>query len=181
MLTDKFNNDSDVDFIVDFEPIELAQYADNYYDLKFSLENILQKPVDLLEEKAIKNPYFRQVVDKQRQLIYGHWNQNLALRYFKRNKGNREFFADRPKDFILYQNDIRTKRAIERNIEIIGEAMNRILNKDMSIEFSNARKIVDTRNRIIHGYDTVSDDIIWSIVIKHIPILQTEIQKLLNE
>jgi len=91
------------------------------------------------------------------------------------------FFADRPKDFALYQNDIRTKRAVERNVEIIGEAMNRILNKDAIIEFSNARKIVDTRNRIIHGYDTVSDEIIWGIVIKHILILQTEIQTLLNE
>ena len=59
--------------------------------------------------------------------------------------------------------------------------MNRILNKDTTIAFSNARKIVDTRNRIIHGYDTVSDDIIWSIVIKHIPTLEPEIQKLLNE
>jgi uncharacterized protein with HEPN domain len=91
------------------------------------------------------------------------------------------FFADRPKHFSVYQNDLRTKRAVERNIGIIGEAMNRILNKDVNIQFSNARKIVDTRNRIIHGYDTVSDDIIWSIVIKHIPILKTEIQNLLNE
>jgi len=90
------------------------------------------------------------------------------------------FFADRPKDFVIYQNDIRTKRAVERNIEIIGEAMSRILNTDETIEFSNARKIVDTRNRIIHGYDTVSDDIIWSIVVKHIPILKAEIEKLLN-
>lgn len=91
------------------------------------------------------------------------------------------YFADRPKDFNIYQNDIKTKRAIERDVEIIGEAMSRILNKDASFEFSNARKIVDTRNRIIHGYDSVSDEIIWGIVIKHIPILQTEIQNLLNE
>jgi uncharacterized protein with HEPN domain len=91
------------------------------------------------------------------------------------------FFADRPKDFDLYQSDTRTKRAVERNVEIIGEAMNRILNKDATIEFSNVRKIVNTRNRIIHGYDTVSDEIIWGIVIKHLPILQTEIQTLLNE
>ncbi len=91
------------------------------------------------------------------------------------------FFVDVPKDFNAYQNDLKTKWAVERNIEIVGEAMNRILNKDTAIEFSNARKIVNTRNRIIHGYDTVSDDIIWSIVIKHIPILKTEIQNLLNE
>jgi uncharacterized protein with HEPN domain len=91
------------------------------------------------------------------------------------------FFADRPKNIPSFQSDIRTKRAVERNIEIIGEAMNRILNTDMTIEFADARKIVNTRNRIIHGYDTVSDDIIWSIVITHLPILETEIQSLLNE
>lgn len=91
------------------------------------------------------------------------------------------FFADRPKDFTVYQNDIRTKRAVERNIEIIGEAMNRILNRNANVEFSNARNIVNTRNRIIHGYDTVSDDIIWSIVIKHLPTLETEIRNLLKE
>ena|SRR6266487_5368081 len=70
VLTGGFNND--IDLIVNFEPIDIAQYADNYYDFKFSLEDVLKKPIDLLEEKAIKNPYFRQVVDKQRQLIYGH-------------------------------------------------------------------------------------------------------------
>ncbi len=59
--------------------------------------------------------------------------------------------------------------------------MKRILNKDASIVFSNSRKIVDTRNRIIHGYDTVSDDIIWSIVIKHLPTLETEIRKFVND
>ncbi len=91
------------------------------------------------------------------------------------------FFADRPKDFTVYQNDIRTKRAVERNIEIIGEAMNRILNRDTTIEFTDARNIVNTRNRIIHGYDTVSDDIVWSIVIKHLPTLEKEIRDLLNE
>lgn len=72
VLTDRFNESSDIDFIVDFEPIDIVQYADNYYNLKFSLEDILKKPIDLLEEKAIKNPYFRQVVDNQRRLIYGH-------------------------------------------------------------------------------------------------------------
>jgi uncharacterized protein with HEPN domain len=80
----------------------------------------------------------------------------------------------------IYQDDIRTKRAVERNIEIIGEAMNRILTKDATILLSNSRKIVDTRNRIIHGYDIVSDQIIWGIVINHLPILKTEIEKLLN-
>lgn len=91
------------------------------------------------------------------------------------------FFSDRPKDFINYQNDLRTKRAVERNIEIIGEAINRILKHDEPIALTNSRKIVDTRNRIIHGYDNVSDDVIWGIVIRHLPILQAEVRDLLEE
>ena len=70
-LTEKYNADSDIDFVVDFEPIELSMYADNYYDLKFSLQDILKKPIDLLEDQAIKNPYFRASINLQKKLIYG--------------------------------------------------------------------------------------------------------------
>jgi uncharacterized protein with HEPN domain len=91
------------------------------------------------------------------------------------------FFNDSTKEFAKYQNDLRTKRAVERNIEIIGEALSRILKRDETIIITNSRKIVDTRNRIIHGYDSVSDEVIWGIIIRHLPILQTEIQELLGE
>lgn len=90
------------------------------------------------------------------------------------------FFIEVPKTFSNYQTDIRTRRAVERNIEIIGEALHRVLLKHPDITIANARKIVDTRNRIIHGYDSVSDEIIWSIVIKYLPILKSEVQALLN-
>ena len=91
------------------------------------------------------------------------------------------FYIDQEKEFTVYQVDIKTKRAVERNVEIIGEAMNRILKKETTIAITNSRKLVDVRNRIIHGYDSVSDDIIWGIVIKYLPILQNEIETLLNE
>lgn len=71
ILTDRFNSESDIDLIVDFSNIEVEDYADNYFDFKFSLQDILKRPIDLLEEKAIKNPYFKQTVNQQRQLIYG--------------------------------------------------------------------------------------------------------------
>ena len=71
VLTDKFNSGSDIDLIVEFQPLDVLDYADNYFVLKFSLENILKRPIDLLKEKAIKNPYFRQNIDAQKQLIYG--------------------------------------------------------------------------------------------------------------
>jgi uncharacterized protein with HEPN domain len=64
---------------------------------------------------------------------------------------------------------------VERNIEIIGEAVSRILKKDAGFKNLNAHKIVGTRNRIVQGYDKISDDLIWSIVINHLPKLKTEV------
>lgn len=71
VLTDKFKDSSDVDLIVSFDKVKIDDYANNYYNLKFSLEDIFKRPVDLLEEKALKNPYFNKLVEKQRQLVYG--------------------------------------------------------------------------------------------------------------
>lgn len=71
VVTDKFNDSSDIDLIVDFESISLDTYADNYFDLKFSLEELLKRNVDLLENQAIKNPYFKKSVDASKSLIYG--------------------------------------------------------------------------------------------------------------
>lgn len=73
VINDKFNANSDIDLIVDFEKIKVEDYADNYFDLKFSLQDIFKRPVDLLEEQAIKNPYFLKNLHKQKQLIYGRY------------------------------------------------------------------------------------------------------------
>jgi uncharacterized protein with HEPN domain len=69
-------------------------------------------------------------------------------------------FIAKIRDFDEFKDDIKTQRATERNIEIIGEAVKRILNSSQYFPLENARKIVDTRNRIIHGYDSVSTEII---------------------
>ena len=90
-------------------------------------------------------------------------------------------FLPADRQFSSFQKDLKTKRAVERNIEIIGEAMSRILKIKPDILISDSRKIVDTRNRIIHGYDTVSEEVIWLIVIKYLPILYQEIQQLIFE
>ncbi|NDA62805.1 MAG: nucleotidyltransferase [Chitinophagia bacterium] len=71
ILTADFNNKSDIDLIVDFKEMDVADYADNYFDLKFSLQNIFNRSVDLLEEQAIKNPYFKQALNQQKELVYG--------------------------------------------------------------------------------------------------------------
>jgi uncharacterized protein with HEPN domain len=90
-----------------------------------------------------------------------------------------EFLPDK-KDFFQFKKDLKTKRAIERNMEIIGEAANRILKQQPDISITDIKKIIDTRNRIIHGYDSVSDDVIWSIVVKYLPKLQEEVIALLS-
>jgi uncharacterized protein len=71
-LRDDFNEKSDIDFIVDFDGVSIENYADNYFDLKFLLEDRINRPIDLIEEKAIKNPFFKQNIDKSKVLIYGH-------------------------------------------------------------------------------------------------------------
>ena len=91
------------------------------------------------------------------------------------------FLSDGPKDLNEYQADIKTKRAVERNLTIIGEAMNRILKVDGDFEITHARKIVDFRNRAIHGYDSLADGAIWEIVSKFMPLLEKEVSSLLNE
>ncbi len=71
VLNEKFNDKSDVDLIVNFEEIELLAYADNFFDFKFSLEKIFNRTIDLLEEEAIKNPFFLKSINKHKRLIYG--------------------------------------------------------------------------------------------------------------
>ncbi|MDZ7608357.1 MAG: HepT-like ribonuclease domain-containing protein [Cyclobacteriaceae bacterium] len=89
-------------------------------------------------------------------------------------------FLPADRNFFTFQKDLKTRKAVERNIEIIGEAMDRLLRADPSIKITDSRKIVDTRNRIIHGYDSVSEDIIWLIVNRHLPIFEKEVKKLLK-
>ncbi|MCK5209192.1 MAG: nucleotidyltransferase domain-containing protein [Cyclobacteriaceae bacterium] len=71
ILSDKFKKNSDIDFLVDFSEVDIYDYADNYFSLKKSLEKLLKRQIDLLENKAIKNPYLRQSIDSSKKIIYG--------------------------------------------------------------------------------------------------------------
>jgi uncharacterized protein with HEPN domain len=90
------------------------------------------------------------------------------------------FLGEKPKNFFEYQKDKKTKRAVERSIEIIGEAVNRILKENPDISIENARNIVGTRNRIIHSYDSISDTLIWSIITIHLPKLKEEVMRMIE-
>ncbi len=70
VLTERFNEKSDIDLIVDIDSDDPFEYADNYFNLKFALEDLIKRPIDLLENKAIKNPYIKQNIDQSKSLIY---------------------------------------------------------------------------------------------------------------
>lgn len=91
-----------------------------------------------------------------------------------------EIFIGEPKLFSNFQKNLMLQHAVERNIEIMGEAMSKILKIDPDINITNARKVVVARNFIIHNYRAVEETEIWSIVIKHLPILKQEVEVLLE-
>jgi predicted nucleotidyltransferase len=70
VLTAKFSDSSDIDFIVDIASSDPLEYADNYFNLKFALEELLKRQIDLLENKAIKNQYLKENIDKSKSLLY---------------------------------------------------------------------------------------------------------------
>lgn len=91
-----------------------------------------------------------------------------------------DFLGDN-RSFNDYKSNKLLKRGIERELEIIGEAISKILKIDDTINISDSRRIVDLRNWIIHGYDRVDDVIIWGIISRDIPLLKKQIEKLIEE
>lgn len=90
------------------------------------------------------------------------------------------FMEGRPREYSTFCNDILFRRGVERNMEIMGEAMNQALKINPSIPITASRKIVDTRNFVIRAYDSLKPDILWGIAINHMPLLKKEVEALLN-
>ncbi|NNM95072.1 MAG: DUF86 domain-containing protein [Bacteroidia bacterium] len=90
-------------------------------------------------------------------------------------------FTEQTRTFADYKNNKLVKRAVERELEIIGEAMKRVLELDPEIKINNPKGAVNFRNRISHGYDTIDDYIIWGIITRHLPILKKEVELLLQK
>jgi len=92
-----------------------------------------------------------------------------------------ETYIGEPKVFDTFEKNQMLRDAVERNLEIIGEAVSQLLKINPSIPISNARRIVDARNKIIHGYDSLEPVNIWAIVVNHLPVLKEEIIALLSD
>lgn len=90
-------------------------------------------------------------------------------------------FVNFPNRFDLFEKDIMRRCVVERKTEIMGEAINRIRKKDPSFEIPNAKEVINTRNRIIHGYDSVETEFLWGLVVRHIPELKKDIERIIGE
>lgn len=91
-----------------------------------------------------------------------------------------EEYLGEKRDFFAYEQNKLLRRAVERELEIIGEAAKHLLDLEPEIEIDDARKIVDLRNFVIHGYDKVDNVIIWGVINKDLPKLQKQVEKLLG-
>jgi uncharacterized protein with HEPN domain len=90
-------------------------------------------------------------------------------------------FLGARRNFSEYHSDIKTNKAVERNLEITGEAVYRILKEAPDFLLDQAKNIVGTRNRIIHSYDNISDEVLWTIVVRDLPKLEVQVEQLLSE
>ena len=90
------------------------------------------------------------------------------------------FMDERSRNYLVFCNDLLYQHAVERNLSVIGEAINRILKIQPDIRITSARKIVDLRNFIVHAYDSLQPVIIWGVLINHLPLLKQEVNELLN-
>jgi uncharacterized protein with HEPN domain len=91
-----------------------------------------------------------------------------------------EKYLGNKRDYNIYLADKMLRRAVEREFEIIGEAMNRIEKLDPNLNISSKKQIISMRNRVIHGYDKIDDEIVWGTIVKYLPILKNEIDILLK-
>lgn len=91
-----------------------------------------------------------------------------------------EQYLGEKRDFNTYQQDKMLRRAVERELEIIGEALNRIDKLNSSFQITHKKQIISMRNRVIHGYDKIDNAIVWGVIVRHLPLLKSEIEELFS-
>lgn len=106
-------------------------------------------------------------------------NEKKLLRDIEQAALNIDIHLEGRRNFHEFATNITKRRAVERELEIIGEATNSLLKIDEHLSLSFARQIVNLRNRVIHAYDAVDEIIIWKIIMKDLPVLLQEVQQIL--
>jgi uncharacterized protein with HEPN domain len=91
-----------------------------------------------------------------------------------------ELFLNGIETFDMYLNDLKTQNAVERQLAIIGEVVGKLKQENQTIILSNAKQMIDFRNRLIHSYDNIDNSIVWAILKKHLPVLKHEIEDIIQ-
>lgn len=173
---------SDLDFLVEFRP-EMRGKA--YFALREALELLFQCKVDLLTEAALDNPYLRRRIETERRRLFPvamMSNQAATLLWDARRAAERisRFTAGRSIDD--YLNDDMLRAAVERQFEIIGEALAglRRIEPTLAAQLPHVQQIIAFRNVLIHGYASIDDRIVWDTVQDDLPGLQAALTTLLG-
>jgi uncharacterized protein with HEPN domain len=94
---------------------------------------------------------------------------------------NIDIHLESRRNFEKFAGNLTKRRAVERELEIMGEATNNLLKRAPDVQITTARKIVELHNRVIHAYDTVDEIIVWKVIVTNLPLLLQEVQRLLAE
>jgi uncharacterized protein with HEPN domain/predicted nucleotidyltransferase len=174
---------SDLDFLVEFRPLSPGTRADAYFGLKEGLENLFGRPVDLVVQSAIRNPYFRRSVER----TSAAGSRSMPLEHKKylydiQQAGARIARFTDGKAFADYETDEMLQAAVERQFEIIGEALERLVKLEpaFATQISEHTRIIAFRNTLIHGDADVDASLVWDIVAAKLPRLRREIADLLS-
>jgi uncharacterized protein with HEPN domain/predicted nucleotidyltransferase len=173
---------SDLDFLVEFEP---GPQGRSYFALREALELLFQRRVDLLAEAALDNPYLRRRIETERRRLFPiamMSNQAATLLWDAQRAAERisRFTAGRSYD--EYLNDDMLRAAVERQFEIIGEALAglRCIDPTLAAQLPEVQQIIAFRNILIHGYAAIDDRIVWDVIQDDLPGLRAALTKLLG-
>lgn len=197
--------ESDVDFLVTYPPdYDFGPWLGRFFELKERLEGILDRPVDLVQERAVENPYFRRMIDATRQPVYRDGAAEAAAGEERKPAAEESMDPDRLTTLGLLHGIAQAIDAIERNtaamsrpdfeqdafgraasegcVTRVGTALLRLERKDpaTAARLTNPRRFIRLRHRLIHEYDKLDHDRVWVTIREHLPRLRAEVGGLLE-
>ena len=179
-VTEQFNPQrSDIDLLVEMEDMDPLEKGEKLLSLWDKLEDFFQRKVDLLTRKSLKIHFFWRISIKQKFYCMTI-KEKKYLSDMMRAISLIESFTANTRSYTEYTMDLKTQSAVERQLAIIGEALNQYDKQPERISLNNTRQIVGFRNRIIHAYDSLDDTLVWAIVVNHLPALKSEVKTLLE-
>ena len=172
----------DLDFLVEFANPKLSGYANAYFGLLESLQLLFNKPVDLVMISAVKNPYFLQSINRNRTTLSMQLEAKKFLYDIQQSAQLIVKFTD-AKTFDNYSEEEMLRSAVERQFEIIGEALSQLAKLDPAIaeKITGYQRIIAFRNILIHGYAQVDDRVVWDVLKENLPVLVNEVKAFLNK